>query len=347
MRKKIKKLCHCFVLNMQKIQIIILMAIALSGNILSVHAQTQPDPDATMLRILIASTRQFAASSDYPKGWFTGQRGKGLVFGILTYKKAKKGFFARLPFLNGKDWLVDSLFVPHSQNVAQDFARMSGDKDIMLYVHGYRETFESAARSALQLSYDINFKDQVGLFTWPSSGSTLDYGYDRESALWSRLYFKQFLEGLGRSKDVGDIHIVAHSIGTLLTLETLRDIQIGAERSALSRIGAIVLASPDVDMDIFQQAVESLGEQAQKITVISAQNDRALALSSLLAGGKRAGMVDRSRLEKLGVRVADASEFGGRGLNHDLFLSNRDVVQVVRRAMERSRERKNTFLSGR
>jgi hypothetical protein len=35
------------------------------------------------------------------------------------------------------------------------------------------------------------------------------------------------------------------------------------------------------------------------------------------------------------VRVADASEFAGGIINHDLFLSNKEVQQVVKRAMER------------
>jgi hypothetical protein len=39
------------------------------------------------------------------------------------------------------------------------------------------------------------------------------------------------------------------------------------------------------------------------------------------------------------VRVADASEFGGRlqVMRHDLFLSDSDVRQVIARAIERSR----------
>jgi hypothetical protein len=56
----------------------------------------------------------------------------------------------------------------------------------------------------------------------------------------------------------------------------------------------------------------------------------------------RAGGAEREkleRLESLGVRIADASEYGG-GLgiiNHDLFLSNAEVQQVVKRAVERER----------
>jgi esterase/lipase superfamily enzyme len=125
-------------------------------------------------------------------------------------------------------------------------------------------------------------------------------------------------------------------MGTLLTLETLRMLRATGGDPAMERIGAVVLAAPDIDIDLFTRGVERLGPDARKITVISATNDRALAVSSRLAGGiMRAGAADRDRLEALGVRVADASEFAGGIINHDLFLSNRDVQQVVKRAMER------------
>src|SRR3712207_8376724 len=48
------------------------------------------------------------------------------------------------------------------------------------------------------------------------------YGYDRESAMWSRDAFEELLQALAESPSGGRVHIVAHSMGTLLTLETLR-----------------------------------------------------------------------------------------------------------------------------
>ena len=39
------------------------------------------------------------------------------------------------------------------------------------------------------------------------------------------------------------------------------------------------------------------------------------------------------------MRVADASEFAGGLINHDLFLSNAEVQQVVKRAIESAAER--------
>ena len=177
----------------------------------------------------------------------------------------------------------------------------------------------------------------TGLFTWPSAASTFSYVADRESAMWSRDALEDLLTAIAKTPSGGRIHIVAHSMGTLLTLETLRMLRASGGENAMERIGAVVLAAPDIDIDLFARGLERLGPDAKKITVISSTNDRALAVSSRLAGGIiRAGAADRERLESLGVRVADASEFGGGIINHDLFLSNKEVQQVVKRAIERS-----------
>jgi esterase/lipase superfamily enzyme len=206
---------------------------------------------------------------------------------------------------------------------------------VLIYVHGYRESFESAAVSAARLSDGIRFKGVSGLFTWPSAAATLDYAYDRESAMWSRDAFEDLLKALAAAPSGGRIFIVAHSMGTLLTLETVRMLRAEAGEAAMSRIGAIVLAAPDIDFDLFSSGVSRLGPDVRKITVISSTNDRALELSAAIAGGTRAGGADRAKLEALGVRVADASDYGGGLINHDLFLSNPEVQGVVKRAIAR------------
>jgi len=43
----------------------------------------------------------------------------------------------------------------------------------------------------------------------------------------------------------------------------------------------------------------------------------------------------RDKAQALGVRVADTSGRGWSMLRHDLFLSDSEVTQVVRRAMDR------------
>ena len=85
----------------------------------------------------------------------------------------------------------------------------------------------------------------------------------------------------------------------------------------------MVFASPDIDMDVFSSSVERIGPLAPRITVITATNDRALAVSGWIAGGiTRVGAAEKARLEQLGLRVIDASQQGWGIINHDLFLSN-------------------------
>jgi esterase/lipase superfamily enzyme len=153
--------------------------------------------------------------------------------------------------------------------------------------------------------------------------------------MWSRDAFERVLDGLMTSPNVGRVHIVAHSMGTGLTVEALRQLHARYGESAAGKIGAVILASPDIDMNVFASSVERIGSLAQRITVISATNDRALALSRKLAGGiTRVGAAEKAELERLGLRVIDASAEGWGIINHDLFLSSSQVRQVIRNAID-------------
>jgi hypothetical protein len=48
----------------------------------------------------------------------------------------------------------------------------------------------------------------------------------------------------------------------------------------------------------------------------------------------RRGAAEKSALEKLGLRVIDASAEGWGLINHDLFLSNAHIRLVIRRAVD-------------
>ncbi len=124
-------------------------------------------------------------------------------------------------------------------------------------------------------------------------------------------------------------------MGTLLTLETLRMLRAEAGEVAVARIGAVVLAAPDIDIDLFANGVERLGPDAKRITVISATNDRALESPA----PSRAASCARARPTASGWKPGRA---GGRRLGlrrrplqHDLFLTNKEVQAVVKRAIAR------------
>jgi esterase/lipase superfamily enzyme len=285
--------------------------------------------------LLVATTRR-PVGDPIQKPWFSGQRGQGLVFTTAHLARPDRSLTGRVTFSN--DWNITSVEPVVRERPAEAFALATLGQDTLLYIHGYRESFESAAINTAQLSDGIRFGGTTALFTWPSADSTFSYVSDRESAMWSRDALEDLLNAIARTPSGGKVHIVAHSMGTLLTLETLRMLRGSGGDLAMSRIGAVVLAAPDIDFDLFSSTIERLGPDARKITVISATNDRALAVSSRLTGVARAGAAERNRLADLGVRVADASDLAGGLINHDLFLSNKDVQQVVKRAIERARE---------
>ncbi len=170
-------------------------------------------------------------------------------------------------------------------------------------------TFETAALDAAHLADGIKFRGQTMVFSWPSKAGLLDYAYDRDSAMWSRDDFERVLASIVAAPGAGRVHIVAHSMGTMLTLESLRQLHARSGDTVVDRIGAVVFAAPDIDMDVFSSAINRIGPLARKITVIAATNDRALALSGRIAGGMtRVGAAEKAAIEQLGVRVVDASE---------------------------------------
>ncbi len=324
------------VFRLSRFALLALASLALSGCLGDDSALTSPaaSPGPGLSRdprLLVATTR-LPVGEPLRRPWFGSQRSPDLIFAEARLTPPSSSL------LGSGNWSIAGVEALDRSGAAQAFAQAALGRDLLLYVHGYRESFETAAASTVELSQGIRFPGATGLFTWPSAASTFSYVADRESAMWSRDAFEDLLAAMAKTPSGGRIHIVAHSMGTLLTLETLRMLRGSGGESAMERIGAVVLAAPDIDIDLFARGLERLGPDARKITVISSTNDRALAVSSRLAGGIiRAGAADRERLEALGVRVADASEFGGGIINHDLFLSNPEVQQVVKRAIERER----------
>ena len=178
----------------------------------------------------------------------------------------------------------------------------AGMRDVLLYVHGFNQTFETAALDAARLSNGIRFHGETMVFSWPSKAQLFDYGYDRESAMWSRDALEQVLSSLITSPAVGRVHIVAHSVGTMLTMEAIRQIYDRHGGVVAERIGTVVFASPDIDMDVFSSSVERIGPFASNITVITSTNDRALAVSRWIAGGiTRVGAAEQAVLKRLGL----------------------------------------------
>ncbi|MBX3537351.1 MAG: alpha/beta hydrolase [Chelatococcus sp.] len=269
--------------------------------------------------------------------WFGSERSGAVRAVEVKFAPPPSSLIGRASASITGRWQITSVEPNGSSDPIAGVAQRATGREVLLYIHGYNESFETAVISAAELSTGIRFRGMTAAFSWPSKSGLLDYVYDRESALWSRDALQDLLEALVRNGAVGRVHIVAHSMGSLLLLETLRQLWASSASADIPpRFGAIVLAAPDVDVDQFAATLKRIGPLAQHITVITSSSDRALGVSRRIAGGvARVGGADRSVLEPLGVRVVDASDYGWGVIGHDVFLTNADVRQVIARAIER------------
>jgi esterase/lipase superfamily enzyme len=282
--------------------------------------------------LLVATTRK-PVNGGRAKPWFGPERASAMTVARARLTPPDDGRLS-LAAVGLGGWRIDKM-EPMAGDVGALLAQADGGPDVLIYVHGFKQTFETAVLDAAHLSDGIRFHGRTMVFSWPSRAGLFDYAYDRDSAMWSRDAFENVLRSIVETPGSGRVHIIAHSMGTMLTLESLRQLYARYGDTVLGKIGAVVFAAPDIDLDVFSSSVKSIGALASKITVITATNDRALALSGELAGGMtRVGAAEKAVIQQLGVRVVDASDEGWGIINHDLFLTSSDVLQVIRRSID-------------
>jgi len=64
--------------------------------------------------------------------------------------------------------------------------RVGSNRDILLYVHGFNVSYDEARFRLAQISHDGRFGGVAVLYTWPATGSLLDYGAAKENATAAR-----------------------------------------------------------------------------------------------------------------------------------------------------------------
>lgn len=206
----------------------------------------------------------------------------------------------------------------------------------MIFTHGFNTRFDQAAVRFAQIVEDTGFEGRPILFSWPSQGIPTGYGYDKDSANYSRDALQQLIDGLAQEKSLQRIDIFAHSMGTWLTMETLRQMALSKDRGSLDRIGTVILAAPDIDFDVFRTQVSQLGPLAGRIKVYVSADDRALQLSRRLFGGKiRAGeTTDLAKFRALGIEAHDISQVkGGFGKNHGKAFGDGQTIAGIGRTL--------------
>jgi esterase/lipase superfamily enzyme len=212
--------------------------------------------------------------------------------------------------------------------------RIGSNRDILLYVHGFNTNYDESRFRLAQIVEDGRFGGVPVLFTWPSTNNLLDYGAARESATVSRDALAKLIRQLTETPGVGRVHILAHSMGAWLTMEALRQDAIAGAPALADKLGDVMLAAPDIDLNVFRQQLARL--DASHVVVLVAANDHALSLARSLAGDRpRLGAMDpknaadRAALEALGVRVYDLTREADIFIGHGAYADAPDALRTI------------------
>jgi esterase/lipase superfamily enzyme len=246
---------------------------------------------------------------------------------------------------------VDRLDLAQAEARFHERLARSPKHRVLIFIHGYNTTFEEAVYRFAQIINDSKSPVVPLLFTWPSRGSLLAYTYDRESANYSRDSLERILQRLSRDPRVGEISILAHSMGNWVTIEALRQMAI-RNKGIPRKIANVMLAAPDVDVDVFGTQIEAIDQPRPKFTLFASQDDRALAASKRIWGSTaRLGAINpemepyRSFFEEQHIAVIDLTKLkSGDSSNHSKFAESPEVVQIIGQRLVEGQSLSDTHL---
>jgi esterase/lipase superfamily enzyme len=213
-------------------------------------------------------------------------------------------------------------------------SRPTSDRQLLLFVHGYNVTTTDAILQVGQFVEDSGFKGVPVLFTWASAGRLSRYVYDLNSALVARPRLIDAAEIINRSIAT-DFHIFAHSMGAFLTMEAIVDADQKGQFNRTGRLRNVVLASPDIDVDVFRAQLGEIKTPFNRFFVLLSREDYALRASRRIAGGvERVGAADAEELSTFGVTAIDLSQIeDSRTGSHSKFAGSPEIVKLIGSAL--------------
>jgi esterase/lipase superfamily enzyme len=215
----------------------------------------------------------------------------------------------------------------HLHSIIRERLATSDRKEAFVYIHGVGNSFEDPMYRMAQLWHFLGRPGVPFVYTWPAikgGGPLRGYTYARESSEFTVYHMREFLLAVASCPEIERIHILAHSRGTGVTLSVLRDLRLiyltdaaAARRDV--KLGNIILAAPDIDMQVAQQRFrpDQVYEIFERMTMYATPEDKALGIAEFLF----------SSLTRLGAATSeDMSDEQIEALRDDRIGA--DVVEV-------------------
>jgi esterase/lipase superfamily enzyme len=280
-------------------------------------------PDYGVVDILYATDR--LAINTVNKGWT--EVGYGPDRGQLQYGIFGVGMPRDLradplePKAVVKTKPAEEFFFTLQERVAQ-----SKRKEVLVFVHGYYTAFDEAARRTAQLAYALGFPGVAVLYSWPSQAALTGYLTDETNIEWTIPHFREFLKQVKIQSGADRICVIAHSMGNRALIAALRQLAADPLRPDSPIVHELVLMAPDVDADIFRDAMPEIRPVVGRVTLYSSSQDKALLISKTVHGYQRAGDTKPTIVIVPGVDTIDASAADTSVTGHSYYADSRSVL---------------------
>lgn len=207
----------------------------------------------------------------------------------------------------------------------------SRQKEVVVFVHGFNNSFEEAARKTAQLTWDLRFDGAPILYSWPSRNSLLKYTEDEDTVQWTAFHLRAFLDELVQRIDPKKIHLLAHSMGNRALTSALQVIAAKRPDKATPLFDQVVLAAPDIGAETMGLLAGEVLPVTKRITLYASDSDDALILSKFVHGGLRAGGKGKYLLIARGIDTVDASAARTDFMGHAYFDNSVDIITDIQR----------------
>jgi len=224
-------------------------------------------------------------------------------------------------------------------------------KDIYIFVHGVNTSFEEPLYVADEYWHYMGYRGVFIAFSWPSGQDILKYISDVDSAEYSAVMFREFLQYLTDNTIAERIHILAWSAGTKLTSQAVHQYSLmqncTVQNEHKPKLGQLIYVAGDVERQLLSMYIaDGLLDPFEGLTSYMSETDQALKASDTIHKYPRIGqpwkldeqtpeMIDfiennRNKLTFVDVTGAPGAN---QGNGHEYFRSSpwvsSDIIAVL------------------
>jgi esterase/lipase superfamily enzyme len=207
------------------------------------------------------------------------------------------------------------------------------DRSVLVYIHGYNTSFEEAALRSAQIGFDLKVPGVTAFYSWPSKASLKDYTADIARVEASEKQIAEFLVSVATRANANRIHIIAHSMGNRGFARAIARITSDATNISGVRFGQIILAAPDLDVDLFKQLAIAYPQISERTTMYVSAKDRALGMSSWLQDSDRAGFTPPLTIIN-GIDTVEVTNIDLTILGHGYYAEAEPVLYDIKELID-------------